>query len=84
MSFPHEQTLSGPKLDRLMLIRATNANLSPIFGLYPDENASVQKAFDDVCLKLTPSQAKDHLGVIHRLWVDQRSQRHRSGESRTA
>ena len=67
--FPHEQTLSGPKLDRLMLIRATNANLSPIFGLYPDETASVQKTLDDVCLKLTPSQATDHLGVIHRLWV---------------
>jgi len=67
--FPHEQTLSGPKLDRLMLIRATNANLSPIFGLYPDETASVQKALDDVCLKLTPSLATDHLGVIHRLWV---------------
>ena len=67
--FPHEQTLSGPKLDRLMLIRATNANLSPIFGLYPDETASVQKTLDDVCIKLTPSQATDHLGVIHRLWV---------------
>jgi uncharacterized protein (DUF1015 family) len=67
--FPHEQTLSGPKLDRLMLIRATNANLSPIFGLYPDETASVQTSLDDACLKLTPSMAKDHLGVIHRLWV---------------
>ena len=67
--FPHEQTLSGPKLDRLMLIRATNANLSPIFGLYPDETADVQRALDDECLKLTPSVATDHLGVIHRLWV---------------
>jgi uncharacterized protein (DUF1015 family) len=67
--FPHEQTLSGPKRDRLMLIRATNANLSPIFGLYPDESASVQQALDDVCIQLTPSMATDHLGVIHRLWV---------------
>ena len=67
--FPHEQTLSGPKLDRLLLIRATNANLSPIFGLYPDETASVQNVLDDVCLALTPSMATDHLGVIHRLWV---------------
>lgn len=67
--FPHEQTLSGPKVDRLMLIRATNANLSPIFGLYPDPAASVQQALDDVCIKLTPSMATDHLGVIHRLWV---------------
>lgn len=67
--FPHEQTLSGPKLDRLMLIRATNTNLSPIFGLYPDESANVQQALDDACLALTPSVATDHLGVIHRLWV---------------
>jgi len=67
--FPHEQTLSGPKADRLKLIRATNANLSPIFGLYPDSSASVQKGLDEACLKLTPSLATDHLGVIHRLWV---------------
>jgi uncharacterized protein (DUF1015 family) len=67
--FPHEQTLSGPKLDRLMLIRAAQANLSPIFGLYPDEDTPVQQDLDEVCLKLTPSVATDHLGVIHRLWV---------------
>lgn len=72
--FPHEQTLSGPKLDRLMLIRATNTNLSPIFGLYPDETAanqtaSVQQELDEACIALTPSVATDHLGVIHRLWV---------------
>ena len=33
---PHEQTFSGPKEDRLMLMRATHANLSPVFGLYDD------------------------------------------------
>jgi hypothetical protein len=31
---PHEKTLPGPKADRLAIIRATGANLSPIFGLY--------------------------------------------------
>ena len=67
--FPHEQTLSGPKADRLNLIRATKANLSPIFGLYPDESGSVQQILDDTCLTLTPSIATDHLGVIHRTWV---------------
>lgn len=67
--FPHEQTLSGPKLDRLMLIRATNTNLSPIFGLYPDEQGGVQQALDNLCINLTPTVAKDHLGVIHRLWT---------------
>jgi uncharacterized protein (DUF1015 family) len=36
---PHERTLAGPKADRLAILRATGANLSPIFGLYarPDE-----------------------------------------------
>ena len=34
--YPHEQTLSGPKADRLALFQATGFNLSPIFGLYPD------------------------------------------------
>jgi uncharacterized protein (DUF1015 family) len=33
---PHEQTFSGPKEDRLKLMRATQANLSPVFGLYDD------------------------------------------------
>ena len=34
---PHEQTFSGPKEDRLKLMRATKANLSPVFGLYDDK-----------------------------------------------
>src|SRR4051794_28973050 len=33
---PHEHTLSGPKLDRLKLMRATRAHLSQVFGLYRD------------------------------------------------
>jgi uncharacterized protein (DUF1015 family) len=67
--FPHEQTLSGPKADRLALFNACKANLSPIFGLYPDESGAVQRALDDACLKLTGAQAEDHLGVLHKLWV---------------
>ncbi len=34
--FPHEQTMPGPKKDRLALMHACQANLSAIFGLYPD------------------------------------------------
>jgi uncharacterized protein (DUF1015 family) len=34
--FPHERTFGGPKEDRLALTKATQANLSPIFGLYED------------------------------------------------
>ncbi len=39
--FPHEQTFGGPKEDRLMLTRATQCNLSPIFGLYPDPDNAI-------------------------------------------
>ena len=35
---PHEKTLSRPKEDRLKLMRACHANLSPIFGLYSDHD----------------------------------------------
>jgi len=38
---PHEQTFSGPKEDRLKLMRATRTNLSPVFGLYDDPSNDV-------------------------------------------
>lgn len=34
---PHERTHPGPKEDRLKLMHATKANLSPIFSLFSDE-----------------------------------------------
>ena len=38
--------MSGPKADRLKLFHATDMNLSPIFGLYPDETGEVQAKLD--------------------------------------
>lgn len=67
--FPHEQTLSGPKADRLKLLQATKTNLSPIFGLYPDPENSALAPLDKAVLTLTPVVATDHLGVVHKLWV---------------
>ncbi|HEC34928.1 MAG TPA: DUF1015 domain-containing protein [Anaerolineae bacterium] len=34
---PHERTLSGPKIDRLNLLRATKVNFGHIFMLYPGD-----------------------------------------------
>ena len=34
--FPHEQTHSGPKADRLSLMNTLPVNAEPIFMLYPD------------------------------------------------
>jgi uncharacterized protein (DUF1015 family) len=67
--FPHEQTMSGPKEDRLKLYRATGFNLSPVFGLYPDADGEVFRKLEPFTLKSPPLVAKDHLGVTNRLWV---------------
>ncbi len=39
---PHEKTLTGPKADRLELLRATEAQFEPIYGLYSDPDGAVQ------------------------------------------
>jgi uncharacterized protein (DUF1015 family) len=66
--YPHEETMSGPKADRLKLFRATGMNLSPIFGLYPDPDNQVQQALDAAVGRALPIEATDHLGVVNRLW----------------
>ena len=52
--YPHEQTLAGPKADRLALYKATGFNLSPIFGLYPDAGAQVQRTLEAGLRDRTP------------------------------
>jgi uncharacterized protein (DUF1015 family) len=66
--FPHEETLSGPKQDRLLLTRACKANLSQIFGLYPDLENAAQSILENAVAGVAPLEATDHLGVIHRMW----------------
>jgi uncharacterized protein (DUF1015 family) len=66
--FPHEETLPGPKIDRLMLMTTTKANLSQIFGLYPDSGGEAQRVLDETIAGLTPIVATDHLGVVNRVW----------------
>jgi uncharacterized protein (DUF1015 family) len=67
--YPHEQTLSGPKADRLKLYQATDFNLSPVFGLYPDDANEVFAKLEPLLRKSPPVEATDHLGVINRLWA---------------
>ena len=61
--------MAGPKADRLALYKATGFNLSPIFGLYPDSVAQVQRTLEAGLRDRTPLVATDHLGVENRLWV---------------
>lgn len=66
--YPHEQTLSGPKADRLALYHATGMNLSPVFSLYPDPENTVLSSVEAGIKDRTPIEAVDHLGVTNRLW----------------
>jgi uncharacterized protein (DUF1015 family) len=66
--YPHEETMPGPKADRLRLFRATAMNLSPIFGLFPDDAGEVQAHLDKAVRRSPPLEATDHLGVVNRLW----------------
>ncbi|HUU31376.1 MAG TPA: DUF1015 domain-containing protein [Phycisphaerae bacterium] len=71
--FPHEETMPGPKADRLKLMRATGANLSPIFGLFPDPKNAVTALFHEHKAKLSKcdpiAQTVDGDGVVHRLFA---------------
>src|SRR5713226_572997 len=67
--FPHEETMPGPKADRLNLFRATRMNLSPVFGLFPDATNEVCGILKTAVRKSPPLEATDHLGVVHRLWA---------------
>jgi uncharacterized protein (DUF1015 family) len=66
--YPHEETLAGPKADRLKLFRATHMNLSPVFGLYPDAEGGVMAELEKAVGRSLPLEATDHLGVTSRLW----------------
>jgi uncharacterized protein (DUF1015 family) len=63
---PHEQTLPKPKSDRLDLLRATRANLSPIWGL--SMSGGLTATFDPTDDEPV-ADAYDDEGVRHQLWV---------------
>jgi uncharacterized protein (DUF1015 family) len=66
---PHERTQPGPKEDRLRLTRATRANLSPIFSLFPDPGGEAWQALEPVTAAGEPyATVTDADGTINRLW----------------
>ena len=67
--YPHEQTHAKAKDDRLRLTRATQANLSQIFGLYPDDENEIQELLEVAVGGAHGLEATDHLGVLHKMWA---------------
>jgi uncharacterized protein (DUF1015 family) len=65
---PHEKTMPGPKADRLHLMRATQANLEPLWFIAAGHFHAIGTATET--LSVTPPLAElgDPAGVRHRLW----------------
>lgn len=64
----HEQTLAGPKKDRLELLRHTHAHFGQIFMLYPDPERAIDRLLDAACGGESTAIVTDEYQTIHRLW----------------
>lgn len=73
--YPHEETHSKPKKDRMALMMACQGNISPIFSLYNSPERIASRIIEDTAINSeTYLEAVDDWGVIHRIWiVDDRS-----------
>lgn len=66
---PHEKTLSKPKADRLSLLKAVKANISPIFGLFDDDKNFTSKIVNKIIANQPPTaKAFDEHKIFHRIW----------------
>jgi uncharacterized protein (DUF1015 family) len=73
--FPHEETSSGDKSDRLQLVRACRANFSPLFCLYQDSRQEIAGLLSQVAQEEPLMSFGGGPGnfpeseEIHRLWA---------------
>jgi uncharacterized protein (DUF1015 family) len=64
----HEQTLSGPKKDRLELLRHTHAHCGQLFMLYPDPAGAIDALLDEAAALAPVAEVTDEYGAVHRVW----------------
>jgi uncharacterized protein (DUF1015 family) len=64
---PHEHTMSKPKDDRLKLLRACAANLSPLMSLYEDPQGQLSHVLDRLADQQPEVQFTDDAHEQHRL-----------------
>jgi uncharacterized protein (DUF1015 family) len=66
---PHEHTLAKPKSDRLRLLRACAANLSPIMAMFDDPKKTVGKLLAKGTKGAPLADCTDDAGERHLLWA---------------
>jgi uncharacterized protein (DUF1015 family) len=66
--FRHEHTLSGPKADRIELLRHTRAQTGQLFFLYDDRARQIDSWLEQIARTSALNELSDEFGVTHRLW----------------
>jgi uncharacterized protein (DUF1015 family) len=63
---PHERTHAGPKEDRLRLLYGAKAQISPVYGVYPDDAGAVWTAAAVTGEPFAQLTGRD--GTLNRFW----------------
>lgn len=67
--FRHEHTLTGPKADRLELLRQARCQTGQLFLLYDDPAREVDAILEEAAKAPPTAEMRDENGVQHRLWA---------------
>jgi uncharacterized protein (DUF1015 family) len=67
--FRHEHTLSGPKADRIELLRRTGAQTGQLFFLYEDPARQVDSLLEAISRQTPAIELHDEYDTIHRVWA---------------
>jgi uncharacterized protein (DUF1015 family) len=67
--FRHEHTLTGPKADRLELLRQTRCQTGQLFLLYEDPTRAVDTILEEAAKAPPTAEMRDEFDVQHRLWA---------------
>jgi uncharacterized protein (DUF1015 family) len=66
--FPHEYTLTGPKIDRYELLRELRGHAELIFGIVPDPDRSLFSAISSMIPRDCRGRFTDSNAVLHSLY----------------
>lgn len=66
--FPHEKTHSTAKVDRMKLLKKTECNFSPIFGLYEDSSNTLDSIYEAAKKTKPVYKFQDEKKTTHQLW----------------
>ncbi len=64
----HEETLSGPKADRLKLLKATRAHFGQIFMLYSDPAGEIEATLAENTRERPWESVTDEYSTVHSVW----------------